>query len=178
MFNRLYVSGHSACGSLSRSFLVCPCTSQSTWQRWRMLGYQYLTDSVGRTGPARPSQIITYSTIHADALYWNSWPTMTSYTTIVKTLIAEKLHFTFYFENVERMVQQFKITSDTPVYKMVHLPNQLTNNVFWSNNIFTLQTDQQWVLFPPTHLAYATGILYQEYDVGVLVEDAPPDMIQ
>lgn len=171
MFNSLYVSGHSACGSLSRSFLVCPCTSQGTWQRWRMLGYQYLTDSVGRTGPARPSHIITYSTIHADALYWNSWPTMTSSTTIVKTLTADK--FTF-----ERMVQQFKKTSDTPVYKMVHLPNQLANNVFWSNNIFTLKTDQQWVLFPPTNIAYATGILDQDDDAADLVDDAPLDMIQ
>lgn len=61
---------------------------------------------------------------------------------------------------------------------MVHLPNQLANNVFWSNNIFTLQTDQQWVLFPPTNLAYATGKLDQEDDVEDLVEDASPDMIQ
>lgn len=51
---------------------------------------------------------------------------MTSYTTIVETLTADK----FYFENVECMVQQLKITSDTQVYKMVHLPNQLANNVF------------------------------------------------
>lgn len=76
------------------------------------------------------------------------------------------------------MVQQFKITSDTPVYKMVHLQNQVANNVFWSNNIFTLKTDQQWVLFPPTNLAYATRILDQEDDVEYLLEDGPPDMIQ
>lgn len=76
------------------------------------------------------------------------------------------------------MVQQFKITSDTLVYKMVYLPNQLANNVFWSNNIFTLKTDQQWVLFPPTNLAYATVKLDQGDDVEDLVEDAPPDMLQ
>lgn len=42
---------------------------------------------------------------------------------------------------------------------MFHLLYQLANNDFWSNNIFTLTTDQQWDSFPPTDLAYAPGIL-------------------